>query len=118
MNRSIPLRVRITDAEATRYRAAMTKLGLDEMSTFVRWALDNSTAQVLGVAAVKPQTGSGTKPKAQRPPKVAPAPKRAPEPAQEATQPSLSALLGVPLFASESKGPQPLVTTVDEDGWV
>lgn len=111
-NRDVPLRVRVSHLEAARYRAAMEKLGLDEMSTFVRWALENSTVQVLGVEGAKKAVPA--KPKARPAPRQAPAPK----PPTPQAEPSLTALLGVPLFSTQTSGPQALVTAVDDDGWV
>lgn len=50
----VPVRFRVTTQEEERYKAAMAKLGLLKMSTFLRWALNNSCTQVLDVS-VKPQ---------------------------------------------------------------
>ncbi len=46
-NKEKPLRVRLTDPEHDRLLAAAGKLGLTK-SVYVRWALENSTTQVLG----------------------------------------------------------------------
>lgn len=46
-NKDIPLRVRLSPAEDARIRQAAARLGLTK-SVYVRWALANSTEQVLG----------------------------------------------------------------------
>ena len=110
--KTVPLRVRVTEAEAQKYRRAMQALGLTETSTFVRWALDNSSEAVLR-GAVKPQAPAPP-PEPVRVSRMAPPPAPpAPAPAPEVV-PSLSALFGVPLYGSD---PQP-VTEVEGDDWV
>jgi hypothetical protein len=105
MNKSVALRVRMTEQEAATCHAAMARLQLTEISTFVRWALANSCAQVLGTAA----TGAAK-------PKVAPKPKPAPVPAAKPAEPSLSALLGVPLYSHDSGVARP-AEVVEDDSW-
>lgn len=104
MNKNVALRVRMSEQEAAMCRAAMAKLQLTEISTFVRWALANSCAQVIGTTQVTTQA----KPKAQ--------PKPKPQPAAQAQAPSLSALLGVPLYSSQPSVAQPL-DLVEDDSW-
>lgn len=105
--KTVPLRVRVTEPEAQKYRRAMQVLGLTEISTFVRWALDNSSEAVLRGAA-RPQ-----------PPAPPPEPvriSRMPEPVSPpapAPVPTLADVLGVPLYGS---GPRP-VEAVDSDDW-
>ncbi len=62
-NKDVPLRVRVTAPEDERLMLAADKLGLTK-SVYVRWAIDNSTTQVLGVDKDgKPMT-TAQKPKA------------------------------------------------------
>lgn len=116
-SRSVPLRVRVTAAEAARYRAAMEKLGLDEMSTYVRWALANSTTQVLGVEGSK-RVEAKPRPKL-KPRQTVSTPAQV-VPVKPQPQPSLTSLLGVPLFSPSptDAGPRPLPQPVDDGEWV
>ena len=81
--KDVPLRFRVTRKEHERHVAAATRLGISEMSTFYRWALENSTTQVLGPVAPPPQP--------QRAQRAAPAP-RAPPPPPPAPPPPPPAL--------------------------
>lgn len=109
--KTVPLRVRVTEAEAQKYRRAMQALGLTEVSTFVRWALDNSSEAVLR-GGVKPQAPAPP-PEPVRVSRMAP-PMPPPAPATPEVVPSLSALFGVPLYGGE---PRP-VADVEGDDWV
>lgn len=125
MNKTVPLRVRLTEEEAEMCQAAMDRLGLTERSTFVRWALANSATQVLKghVAprkeavprpqpAARPLAVPSSPPPVRAAPKPAPAPKPPPQPAPA---PSLMASLGVPLYSSESRLKPAAV--VESDDW-
>ena len=94
-NRDIPLRVRITTQEAERFQQAMDKLGITSRSVYVRWALENSTVQVLGRPVAAPTA----------------APARAPRPApvkavvvqvEEPRLPTLTDLFGAPSMDAEA----------------
>jgi hypothetical protein len=106
--KTVPLRVRVTEPEAQKYRRAMQALGLTEISTFVRWALDNSSEAVLR---------GGVRPQAPTPPPEPVRMSRMPAPAAPAPAPgpvpTLADVLGVPLYGS---GPRP-VDAVDGDDW-
>lgn len=93
----------MTEQEAATCHAAMARLQLTEISTFVRWALANSCAQVLGTT---PTSAAKQKP----------APKPKPAPAAKPVEPSLSTLLGVPLYSHDSGVARP-VETVEDDSW-
>lgn len=110
--KNVPLRVRVTEAEAQKYRRAMQVLGLTEMSTFARWALDNSSEAVLRGAVQAQQAPPPPEPvrvSRMPPPEPQPVPLTTP-----ALEPSLSSLLGVPLYGSD---PRP-VADVEGDDWV
>lgn len=50
-----PLRVRVTPDDLQRYQLAMQRLGLVQLSSYVRWALENATKMVMaGPASVQP----------------------------------------------------------------
>jgi len=52
--KSKPLRVRVTPDDLKRYEEAMTKLGLRQLSSYVRWALENATKLVMTSPAQPP----------------------------------------------------------------
>ncbi len=45
--KSKPLRVRVTPDDLKRYEEAMARLGLQQLSSYVRWALENATKMVM-----------------------------------------------------------------------
>lgn len=126
-NKDVPLRFRITQAEHQRYVAAAQKLGVESMSIFYRWALDNSATQVLGIPPLptpKRMPDRRSKPIVVQPrtepvrlklgfpedvilPANVPPPPPAPEP--EPVPPSLAALIGVPLYVSDANGHVPTI---------
>ena len=61
-NMEVPLRVRISAAEDARLMTAANKLGLTR-SVYVRWALENSTTQVIGAVNQPVRVQEPAKPK-------------------------------------------------------
>ena len=108
-NKNVALRVRMTEEESAMCRAAMEKLQLTEISTFVRWALANSCAQVLGTAQPVKQQKAAPKPRPVSAPKPASKPK-----APVVTESAVSTLLGVPLYSSV-EGPRAIDQFGDDD---
>jgi len=106
--KTVPLRVRVTEPEAQKYRRAMQALGLTEISTFVRWALDNSSEAVLR-GGVRPQAPAPA-PEPVRMSRMPAPPPPAPVPGPV---PTLADVIGVPLYGY---GPRP-VEVVDGDDW-
>lgn len=139
----VPLRVRVTASSEARYRAAMAKLGYTKLSTFVRWALENSTSLVLNAptprvsptqfAPVSPGHAkrAPSRPRAVTPPPppvAAPPPVPAPEDVAPITvdalfqQPrvaSIEEVFGVPLTetVADTEVPQEAPIVVD-DSWM
>lgn len=123
----VPLRVRVTASSEARYRAAMAKLGYTKLSTFVRWALENSTSLVLNAPTPRvsptqfaPVSPGHAKRAPSRPRAVAPPPPPVaappPVPAPEDVAPiTVDALFQQPRVASiEEVFGVPLTETVDD----
>lgn len=120
-NKEIPLRVRLTETEDARLMSAANKVGLSR-SEYTRWAIENSTTQVLGVHA-NGQPVTSTAPLASTPKKQkrAPAPPQ-PEiavvevPAEPEVVPDLATAMGIPMFANEA-GFTPKPVPFDDSDW-
>lgn len=121
MNKTVALRVRMSEKEAELCRAAMERLGLTERSTFVRWALTNSATQVLNgqvqqrkEAAQQPAPAQqAARPAAKPAPKPA-EPRPAPRVVSSARPPPPEVALGIPLYAGAKFQP---ADVVEGDDW-
>ena len=102
-NMDVPLRVRVTSAEDARLMQAANKLGLTK-SVYVRWAIENSTAQVLG-------TASGAVARTAEPVKQKRVRMVTPPPPREEPVPSVETLFGAYHQSIEN-----MVTAVEEAG--
>jgi hypothetical protein len=119
-NKEVPLRVRVTAVEDERLMAAATKLGLTK-SVYVRWAIENSTTQVLGTASGPVvRTAEPVKQKRVRLATIQPP---APPPPVEEPVPSVASLFdaynnsvaNMTAVVEEIGGPQE--ATFDDEGW-
>lgn len=61
-NKTVPLRVRVTESEARIIDAAAQRFGV-QRSEYVRWAINNSNASVLGPAVVENMTQGAAPPR-------------------------------------------------------
>lgn len=69
--KEFPLRVRLTEAENNRLLTATTRSGLSK-SEYVRWAIENSNAQVLGTTIAGVVLSQPVQPKPKPKPKPPP----------------------------------------------
>ena len=119
-NMEVPLRVRISAAEDERLMIAANKLGLTK-SVYVRWAIRNSTTQVIGAASDTARPAAA-KPKRAKP---APAPVAEVQPEPEPEVPGVAAFFNpaavlsgqsvVPLYVPGDG--DPVAPSFDDSEW-